>query len=108
MSEQTILSEKQAIERLQSLSTTVQNLNERIIRLKTQKEQTEKDLAAIERRSIEEFGTCNINDMRDIYRKRISEQSKSILEYEQEVIRIVSLVDHIEAENLRIEEKYAK
>lgn len=108
MSEQTILSEKQAIDRLQSLSSTVQNLNESIIRLKTQKEQTEKDLASVESRSIAEFGTCNLNEMRDIYRSRIAEQSKAILEYEQEVVRIVSLVEHIETENQRIEEKYAK
>lgn len=106
MSETIILNEKQAVERLQDLSSKALELNERIIRLKTQKEQNEKELASIENKSMEEFGTSDLTEMRNIYRNKVSEQSKAILEYEQEILRIVSIVDHIEAENQKIEEKY--
>ena len=108
MSQNSPLSEKQALERLQSISARASELNEKIISLKALKKRNEQELESAEKRAIDQFGTSDLDQLRTLYREKITKQTNEILEYEQEVERIFALVTQVESELQEIESKYAQ
>ncbi len=85
-----------AAARLQSASARAENLNERLIRLRAAKEANDEALKELSRQAMQEFGTCDLEQMRQIYQQKMNEQNSALTAYEQELERIEAIVSSIE------------
>lgn len=108
MSQNKTLSEQKALEKIQFLVEKTKTVNERIIQLKTLKQQNDEDLLLVKKEAEDEFGTSDLAEMRIIYQNRISQQSKNVLSFEKDVEDISLLINQIDQELIAIDQKYSK
>jgi len=102
-----LLSEQEQIEKIQILSKRATSLNEKLAGLAALKKQNESDLSNAEKNAISEFGTCDLNELRALYKSKITEQTQKIIAYEDEVNACELLVSQIERELQEVDNKYA-
>lgn len=76
------LSEKEAAARLQELHENERRLSDSLIRMKAEHGSASKDLASLQETSREKFGTDDIGELRQMYRKGLETNTESILAYE--------------------------
>lgn len=102
------ISESEASQRLQAAKQKAQRINDRIVAYSATKEQLQRQLAEYEREALERFGTSNLEEMRKIYRQQVETQTRETLRFESEIESNMALIQQIDAEIAKIEEKYAR
>lgn len=88
-----ILSEKDAIARLQSLDEVERRLSDTLIRMKTEFSVTDKELASLRSTAKEKFGTDDIAELRELYREGLKVNSDNIFEYEAKLSDAEKLIN---------------
>ncbi|WP_137297093.1 hypothetical protein [Psychromonas sp. SP041] len=99
-------SEIQTIERIKSVNERAQKANTRIIQLNTQKEQVLLELDVATKESIQQFGTADVDGLREIWRQKSDEKTreilaaeKSVYESEQIILEIDKALVYLDSQN---------
>lgn len=90
-----VLSDKEAVAKLQHLHQVERTLSETIIQLKTEHSVASANLEAIKAEARADFGTDDLEKLRELYRNILEQNSSSILSFEEGILNAQAVVDRV-------------
>lgn len=96
MADAKVLSNEEVASKLEKLKKDHRMLAERSIRVKAERERLEEDLEAARKKAIEQFGTADLNALRELLKQRKAENSSKVLGCEAALAELKRQLDAIE------------